>query len=94
MFFKFVILTKKFKEKNQCYITKTFPNAMIQNIKIVYLNTQFSSDIIEISKCMGPNKCTQYIYTYENIYLNVTYDFSKFDEFNQIKKNQFFAAPF
>jgi hypothetical protein len=58
---------------------------MIRNIKIVYLNTQYSSDIIEISKCIRLSKHTQYIYIYESVYLNVTYNFSKFDEFSQIK---------
>ncbi len=47
---------------------------MIKNIKI-----QNIFNVIEISKSMEPNK---YIYMkkiYENIYLSVSYDFSKFD---------------
>ncbi len=46
---------------------------MIKNIKIHNI-----FDIIEISKYMEPNKCTR-IKIYENIYLNVSYDFPKFD---------------
>ncbi len=36
-------------------------------------------DIIQISKSIEPNKCIQKKKTYENIHLNVSYDFSKFD---------------
>ncbi len=32
--FKFVFLTKKFKEMNQCYVLETFLNALIKDIKI------------------------------------------------------------
>jgi hypothetical protein len=51
---------------------------MIKNIKIENI-----FDIIEISKSMEPNKCTKK--TNENIHLNVSYDFSKFDGFGKIK---------
>jgi hypothetical protein len=56
-----------------------FLNAMIRNIKIYNI-----LDIIEISKSMNPNKCMQ-MFLYENVHLNVSYDFSKFDEFKKIK---------
>jgi hypothetical protein len=52
---------------------------MIRNIKIHNI-----FDIIEISKSMEPNKCT-IKKNYENIYLSVSYDFSKFDGFKKIK---------
>jgi hypothetical protein len=66
--FKFVFLTKKFKEKNQHHV-KLFKNEMIMNTKMHNI-----VDIIEISKSMEPNKCTHQIF-YENIYLQVFYDF-------------------
>jgi len=51
--FKFVFLTKKFKEMKQDYIFKTFINATTKDIKI-----QNILDIIEISKSMELNKFT------------------------------------
>jgi hypothetical protein len=69
-----VFLTNKFKEKNECYIPTTFLNAMTRNIKIhnIFYN-------IEISKSIEPNKCIQFFLNDENIYLSVSYDFSKFN---------------
>ncbi len=52
---------------------------MIRNTKIKNI-----FNIIEISKAMEPNKCT-HKNIYENIYLNVSNDFSKFDGFKKIK---------
>ncbi len=51
---------------------------MIEKIKIHSI-----FDIIEISKYMDPNKCIQK--TYENVHLNVSYDFSKFNGCRKIK---------
>ncbi len=51
---------------------KLFINAMIKNIKIHNI-----LDIIEISKSMGLNNL--FIFNYENVHLNVSYDLSKFD---------------
>ncbi len=51
---------------------------MIRKIKIHNI-----IDIIEISKYMEPNKCIKFFY--ENVHLNVSYDFSKFDGFRKIK---------
>ncbi len=51
--FKFVFLTKKFKEMKQDYIFKTFINATTKDIKIKNI-----LDIIEISKSMELNKFT------------------------------------
>jgi hypothetical protein len=50
---------------------------MIRNIKI-----KQNLDIIEISKSMEPYKR---IHKNENVYLNVSYDFSKFDGSKKIK---------
>jgi hypothetical protein len=47
-----MFLTKKFKEKNQCYVFKKKINAMIRNIKIYNI-----FDIIEFSKSMELNNC-------------------------------------
>jgi hypothetical protein len=55
---------------------KLFLNAMIRNIKI---HNFFY--IIEISKSMECNKCIQFFF--ENVHLNVSYDFSKFNGVNQ-----------
>jgi hypothetical protein len=55
-----------------------FLNAMIKKIKI---HTIF--DIIEISIYMKPNKCIKFFY--ENVHLNASYDFSKFDGSRKIK---------
>jgi hypothetical protein len=41
--------------------------------------------IIEISKSIEPNKCTHKKTFVINIYLNVSYDFSKFDGSKKIK---------
>ncbi len=51
---------------------------MIKNIKIHNI-----INIFEISKSMEPNKCIQK--NYQNVHLNVSYDFSKFDGFRKIK---------
>jgi hypothetical protein len=51
---------------------------MIKNIK-----KHSIFDIIEISKYMDPSKCIQKIY--ENVHLNVSYDFSKFNGCRKIK---------
>jgi hypothetical protein len=51
-YFKIVFLTKKFKERNQHYIPKTFSKCNDQE----HQNTQ-CYDITEISKSMEPNKC-------------------------------------
>jgi hypothetical protein len=51
---------------------------MIKNIKIHKI-----IDIIDISKKIEPNKCIHL--NYENIYLNVSYDFPKFDGSRKIK---------
>ncbi len=51
--FKFLFLTKKFKEMKQDQILKNFINAKTKNIKI-----QNILYIIEIPKSMEPNKCT------------------------------------
>jgi len=66
-----VFLTRKFKEKNKHYILKTFLNAMIKNIKIHNI-----IDINEISKSMEPNIYI-YILNYENVHLNIFYEFFK-----------------
>jgi hypothetical protein len=52
---------------------------MIQNIKM-----QNIFNIIEISKSIKPNKCI-HKNIYENVYLHVSYDFSRFDRFKKIK---------
>jgi len=75
-----VFLTKKFKERNHITFLKHFLNAMIRYIKIHNI-----LDIIEISKYVELNKCTCVKKTYENIYINVPYDFSKFDRSRKIK---------
>jgi hypothetical protein len=65
---------KSSRKRTSFTFLKLFVNAMIKNIKI-----QNIFNVIEISKSMEPNK---YIYMkkiYENIYLSVSYDFSKFD---------------
>jgi len=51
---------------------------MIRNIKIHNI-----LDIIEISKAIEFNKCIKFFY--ENVHLNVSYDFSKFDGSKKIK---------
>ncbi len=53
---------------------------MIRNIKIHNI-----CDIIEISKSMETNKCIHKKNIYENVYLSVSYDLSKFDGSNKIK---------
>ncbi len=50
--FKFVFLTKKFKEKNQRYNSKTFSKCNDQKHHIHNI-----CNIIEITKSMEPNKC-------------------------------------
>jgi hypothetical protein len=52
---------------------------MIRNIKI-----QDILDIITNDKSMENDKCIQFIF-YENVDLNVSYDFSKFNGSNKIK---------
>jgi hypothetical protein len=58
---------------------KLFLNAMIRKIKIHNI-----INIIEILKSMEPNKCTPN-FLYENVHLNVSYDFSKSDGSKKIK---------
>jgi hypothetical protein len=72
-------MTKKFKEKTNIMFLKHFQNAMIRNIKIHNI-----LDIIEILKSMKPNKFISKN-IYENVYLDVSYDFSKFDGSRKIK---------
>ncbi len=72
-------MTKKFKEKTSVTFIKLFLNAMIRKIKI-----QNILDIIKISKSMEPNKCIHNFF-YEKNYLNVSYDFSKFNGSRKIK---------
>jgi len=74
-----VFLTKKFKKRTNITSLKKIINAMIRNIKIHNI-----LDIIEISKSMEPNKCT-HLKNYQNMYLNVSYDFSKFNGSKKIK---------
>jgi hypothetical protein len=71
-------MTKKLKEKIRSPFLKLFLNTMIKNIKIHNI-----INIFEISKSMEPNKCIQK--NYQNVHLNVSYDFSKFDGFRKIK---------
>ncbi len=52
---------------------------MIKNIKIHNI-----LNMIEISKFIEPNKCT-HEKNYKNIYLNISYDFSKFNRSRKIK---------
>jgi hypothetical protein len=52
---------------------------MIKNIKIHNI-----IDIYEFEKYMEPNKCINNFF-YENVHLNVSYDFSKFDGSKKIK---------
>jgi hypothetical protein len=56
---------------------------MIRNIKIHNI-----LNIIEISKSMEPNYCNPKK-NYEKIYLNVSYDFSKFDGFKKSRCDNF-----
>jgi hypothetical protein len=78
--FQICVLNKKVQGKNKCYVQKKILNAMIRNIKIHNIFY-----IIEISKSMETNKCIHKKNIYENVYLNVSYDFSKFDGSNKIK---------
>jgi len=73
-----VFLTKKFKEKYQHYVLETFLNAMIKNIKIYNI-----LDIIELLKC--PDLINLFQKNYENVFLSVSYDFSKFDGSKKLK---------
>jgi len=59
---------------------KLFLNAMIRNIKIHNI-----TDIIGFSNSMELNKSICNYYFYENVHLNVSYDFFKFDESRKIK---------
>jgi hypothetical protein len=77
--FKFVSLTKTFKEKTSIMFLKFFPNAMIMNIKIHNI-----LNIIGFSKSMELNKCI-HNFVYKNVHLSVSYDFSKFDGSKKIK---------
>ncbi len=54
-------------------------NAMIKNIKIHNI-----IDIIENLETMEHNKCIQMFFN-ENVYLDVFYDFSKFEKSKKIK---------
>ncbi len=71
-------LLKSSRKKISVAFLNFFLNAMITKIKI-----HSTFDIIEISEYMDPNKCIQKIY--ENVHLNVSYDFSKFDGCKKIK---------
>ncbi len=51
--FQTCVFDQKLKERKQCYIPKTFSNAMIGKIKIKNM-----FDIIKVSKSIQPNKCT------------------------------------
>jgi hypothetical protein len=73
-----MFLTKKFKEITGVKFLKLFVNAMIMNMKI-----QNILNIIKISKSMELNK--HIFKNYENVYLNVSYVFSKFDGSKKIK---------
>jgi hypothetical protein len=64
--FQICVPNQKVQRKNNYYVPKFF--SKIHNI----------INIIEISKSMEPNKCIQTKF-YENVHLNVFYDFSKFD---------------
>ncbi len=74
--FKFVFLTKKFKEGTNIKSLKLFLYAMIKHIII--------HNILDIIK--NWNLINVFIKKYyENIYLSVSYDFSKFNESKKIK---------
>jgi hypothetical protein len=75
--FKFVFLISSRKGTIVTFL-KPFFNAMIRNIKIHNI-----LNIIENSKSMEPINVL--IKKYENIYLNVSYDFAKFDGSKRIK---------
>jgi hypothetical protein len=77
--FQIFVLEKKIKEKIGIMFLKLFLNAMIKNNKIHNI-----LDIIELSKSMEFNKCI-HTKTYENVHLNVSYDFSKFDGSKKMK---------
>jgi len=70
---------KSSRKKNRCYVLEFFLNAMIRNIKKHNI-----FDTIEISKSMELNKCMQKNNN-ENVHLNVSYDFSKFNGSKKIK---------
>jgi hypothetical protein len=74
-----VFVPKSSRKKPNVTFLKLFLNAMIRNIKIHNI-----FDIIEILKSMEPNKCI-YFLNYENVQLNVSYDFSNFDGSRKIK---------
>jgi len=77
--FQICVPNQNVQGKNKCYVQKLFLNAMIKNIKIHNI-----IDIIKILKSMELNK---FIHkkNYENVYLSVSYDFSKFDGSKKIK---------
>jgi hypothetical protein len=50
--FQICVLDQKLNERKQCYIPKTFSNAMIRKIKIKNM-----FDIIKVSKSIQPEKC-------------------------------------
>ncbi len=72
--FKFLFLTKKLKERNQCYTPQTFS-------KVWWLETSKYTIFLILLKFQNLwNFINVFILkNYENIYLNVSYDFSKFD---------------
>jgi hypothetical protein len=77
--FKIGFLTKKFKENNQCDIPKTFS-------KMQWLETSKYTIFLtwlEIQNLW--NLINVLIKKYENMYLNVSYDISKFDGSKKIK---------
>jgi hypothetical protein len=78
--FKFVLLTKKFKEKNHHYIIEFFFKCDDYEHKKVHNIL----DIIELSECTELNKFSHSRF-YENVYLNVSYDFLKFYGSSKIK---------
>jgi hypothetical protein len=61
-------------------LLKLFLNAMTMNIKIHNI-----LNIIGFSKYMKLNTCIHNLFLYENVHLNVSYDFSKFNGSKKIK---------
>jgi hypothetical protein len=78
--FKFVFLTKKFKERWPCItFVKLFLNTMIRNIKIHNI-----LDLLEFQNVW--NLINIFITkNYENFHFSVSYDFSKFNGFKKIR---------
>jgi hypothetical protein len=74
--FQICVPNQKVQGKKSVMFLNFFLNTMIRNIKI--------HNILYISKSMEIDKCIQFIF-YENVLLNVSYDFSKFDGSRKIK---------